>query len=194
MLTISDLKEKQILRDKFLKMRLSMSIEEVKNKSRKVVENLISIDFFKKAENILLYYPFKNEVDILCLLSMFTYKKFYFPVIDFENKKLKAKEYSGSFYENKYGIKEPAGELETFEINSLDFLVIPGIVFDKEGYRIGYGGGYYDKVLKSFSKITCGVCFDEQIVEKLPCSEEHDAKVSYIVSDKRIINLIRKEK
>lgn len=179
------LTDKQILREKFLDMRLKMSPEELKQRSEKVIQNLVSIKYFVTAKNVLIYYPIKNEVDLLCLLDRYQDKNFYFPVIDFENKQLKIRRYNGEFYENKYGIKEPTGTQDS-KPAVIDFAIIPGIVFDKKGYRIGYGGGYYDKFLKNFQNISCGVCFDEQIVDELP-NCDYDVKVDYIVSDKRII-------
>lgn len=177
--------QKEMLRKKFLNMRLKLNSEDVNLRSKKVLQNLATIESFILAKNVLIYYPFKNEVNVLILLTEYLDKNFYFPVVDFENKQLKVRKYTGVFCENRYGIKEPVDTSDNSK-DIIDFVIVPGIVFDKNGYRIGYGGGYYDRFLSSFSNPTCGVCFDEQIVDELPRCD-YDVKLNYIVSDKRII-------
>ena len=86
----------------------------------------------------------------------------------------------------KFGILEP---IETMKIayKNIDLVLVPGIVFDKEGHRIGYGFGYYDKFLKKVPKaIKIGLAFDFQIIDKIP-TEIHDVLVDMIVSEKRVI-------
>lgn len=177
-------KEKKFLRDKFIKIRESMTDEMVKEKSQIIVKKLLSFDKFVQAKNVMLYYPFRNEVDVKDLLNICKDKSFYFPVVDFENKTLKIRKYTGKFYKNKFGILEPIYENNDFGCEILDFIIVPGIVFDTRCYRIGYGGGYYDKLLSVVRCTTCGVCYDEQIVDRIPVTV-NDVPLNYVISDKR---------
>lgn len=78
---------------------------------------------------------------------------------------------------------------ETTKINKgqIDVLISPGIVFDKEGYRIGFGGGYYDRYLTDFSKMTISMAFEMQIVEKVP-RDAYDLSICTIITEERIIH------
>lgn len=86
-----------------------------------------------------------------------------------------------------FGLLEPIiSETNLCEKNEIDLMIVPGIVFDKNGYRIGYGGGYYDRYLKSFQNHTLSLAFSCQLVEKVP-TEDHDIPVSMIVTEQGLI-------
>ena len=63
----------------------------------------------------------------------------------------------------------------------------PGLTFDKKGYRLGYGKGYYDRFLEKFTIKSAGLCYNELISESIP-ADEYDRPVNYIVTDLKIIN------
>ena len=130
------------------------------------------------------YYPVNFEVDDLVLLKKFNIS---LPVI---KKKFQMNFYKWSFSDllkiNKYGIPEP----ETKNIVYPDVLLIPLVAFDKNLNRLGYGGGYYDRFIKKFSKkkkiIKIGLALPFQKINKLP-TNLHDQKLDYIVTNKYII-------
>ncbi len=181
-------KEKQILRKKFLKIRDSILYDERIKKDKIIIEKIMNFEEFIKANNIMIYYPFRSEVNLLSLIELCKEKNFYFPVVDFEKKELKVAKYNGKFKQNKFGILEPENS-EIIDKNELDLVLVPGVVFDLRGYRIGYGGGYYDRFLSNINSYNCGVCYDEQIVGIIPASSE-DVALNYIISDRRIIRLL----
>lgn len=78
-------------------------------------------------------------------------------------------------------------EKSLIKANEHDFLLVPGIVFDKSGYRIGYGGGYYDRYLKNFSRPTISIAIDEQIIDHIP-REIHDIPVDKIITNSQVID------
>jgi 5-formyltetrahydrofolate cyclo-ligase len=135
------------------------------------------------------YYPVNFEVDDLVLLKKFKKDKFNIslPVI---KKNFKMNFYKWSFSDllkiNKYGIPEP----ETKKIVNPDVLLIPLVAFDKNLNRLGYGGGYYDRLIKELSKkkkvIKIGLAFSVQKINKVP-TNVHDQKLDYIVTNKYII-------
>lgn len=78
--------------------------------------------------------------------------------------------------------------------DDIDLMIVPGIVFDRQGYRIGYGGGYYDRYLPTFHGATVALCFSSQIVAKVP-KDSYDYPIDRIVTEEEIIHCanIRKE-
>ena len=135
------------------------------------------------------YYPINFEVDDLELLKKLEKNKFNIslPVI---KKNFQMNFYKWSFSDplkiNKYGIPEP----ESKNIVYPDVLLIPLVAFDKNLNRLGYGGGYYDRFIKKFSKkkkiIKIGLALPFQKINKLP-TNLHDQKLDYIVTNKYII-------
>ena len=135
------------------------------------------------------YYPVNFEVDDLVLLKKFEKDKFdiSLPVI---KKKFQMNFYKWSFSDllkvNKYGIPEP----EIKKIVIPDVLLIPLVAFDKNLNRLGYGGGYYDRLIKKLSKkkkiVKIGLALSVQKIDKVP-TNLHDQKLDYIVTNKYII-------
>ena len=71
----------------------------------------------------------------------------------------------------------------------IDVMIVPGVVFNEVGYRVGFGGGYYDRYLSAFSGEKMSIAFDEQIVDAVP-TEAHDIPVNIILTDKRRIHCV----
>ena len=179
-----------------LKSKLRKKILRIRKKNNK---KNIQIDFNQiirilKKEKITKkiiggYYPVNFEVDDLELLKKFEKKKFNIslPVI---KKNSQMDFYAWSFSDplkvNKYGIPEP----ETKNIVYPDVLLIPLVAFDKNLNRLGYGGGYYDRLIKRLSKkkkiIKIGLAFSVQEIDKVPINM-YDQKLDYIVTNKNII-------
>ncbi|GGP12728.1 5-formyltetrahydrofolate cyclo-ligase [Oceanobacillus neutriphilus] len=86
------------------------------------------------------------------------------------------------------GIKEPIPE-KTKQIPSsdIDLLIVPGVIFDRYGYRIGYGGGYYDRMLADYAGVTISLCSERQLVQQIP-RENYDLSVQQIITEERIIH------
>ena len=194
------LSKKQIQKIKFsklvLKSKLRKKILKIREKNNK---KNIQIDFNKiikilKKEKMTKkiiggYYPVNFEVDDLGLLKKFEKNKFNIslPVI---KKNFQMNFYRWSFSEplkvNKYGIPEP----ETKNIVYPDILLIPLVAFDKNLNRLGYGGGYYDRLIIKLSKMKkimkIGLAFPFQKIDKVPINV-YDQKLDYIITNKYII-------
>ena len=169
--------------------RKKLSKNEVDLLSEKIINSLISLDFFKNSENIALYVPIKNEVDVLPLFGRCG-KRFLFPRVENGTKKL-------SFYEAKnmddfekgsFNIPEPKTTLPKIGIENIDLFIVPGVAFSEKCERIGYGGGFYDSTLKYKNKNarTLGVAFDFQIVDS-GFSEPFDERTNAVATPERII-------
>jgi len=82
---------------------------------------------------------------------------------------------------------EPKLEASLFvSPENIDYLIVPGLAFTKEGYRLGFGGGYYDRYLPHFQGRTVSLAFDIQVVEQIPF-EQHDLPVEKIITNKEVI-------
>jgi 5-formyltetrahydrofolate cyclo-ligase len=178
---------KSKLRKKILNIR-----EKINKKNIQIDFNLI-IKILKKEKinkkTIGGYYPVNFEIDDLTLLKKFEKNRFIIslPVI---RKNFQMNFYKWSFSEilkvNKYGIPEP----ETTNIVYPDILLIPLLAFDKNLNRLGYGGGYYDRLIEKLSKkkniIKIGLALSIQKIDKVPINV-FDQKLDYIVTNKNIL-------
>ncbi|WP_237150330.1 5-formyltetrahydrofolate cyclo-ligase [Planococcus maritimus] len=85
-------------------------------------------------------------------------------------------------------LQEPIeAQTEAIGPANIDLLIVPGVVFTESGYRIGFGGGYYDRYLSGFSGKTCSLAFDFQVTDDLPV-ESHDIPVDGIITEQRTID------
>jgi 5-formyltetrahydrofolate cyclo-ligase len=85
-----------------------------------------------------------------------------------------------------FNIPEPHRDDPVIAENQIDVTVLPGIAFDAFGWRLGWGGGFYDRFLSKSSGLSVGLAFELQVVNSLP-TEMHDKQVKYIVTEKRVI-------
>lgn len=176
------------LKQSILEKRESLTKDEILEKSAKIEEALISLPQYKKSKTVMFFVSFNSEVHTHEMIKNSLGKKTVAVpkitgheiepslIIDFDN----------LVPAGKFGILEPI-EAMKIACKSIDLVLVPGIAFDLEGHRIGYGFGYYDKFLNKVPKaVKIGLCFDFQIVEKIP-KEEHDVPVDFIVTEERVV-------
>ena len=178
---------KSKIRKKILKIREKNNKKNIQIDFNQIVKILKKKKITKKI--IGGYYPVNFEVDDLVLLKKFEKKNFIIslPVI---KKNFQMDFYKWSFSEplkiNKYGIPEP----ETKNIVYPDVMLVPLVAFDKDLNRLGYGGGYYDRLIKKISKIKkitkIGLALSVQKIDKVPINT-HDQKLDYIITNKYIV-------
>lgn len=86
-----------------------------------------------------------------------------------------------------FNLFEPLPEkTKAVQKEDIDLLIVPGLGYSKDGYRIGFGGGYYDRFLKDFKGITLSLAFREQLVDEVP-AETHDIPVQKLISEEGVI-------
>lgn len=159
----------------------------IKELSEKIYNNLIHTEEYKKSKNILCYYSFGNEVCTIEYLKDRT-KNWYLPKIYGEE--LKVCPYDKNKLSlNKYNILEPTTQVIK-NLETIDMIIIPALTADKNGYRVGYGKGYYDRFLKTFKHSPCKVVllFDELLIENVK-PEPHDERCDIIVTDKDVYQI-----
>ena len=178
---------KSKLRREILKVRQKFNTKNIQLNFSKIIKILKK----EKITNKIIggYYPVNFEIDSLILLKKFKKKKFNIslPVI---KKNFQMDFHSWSFSEplkiNRYGIPEP----ENKNIVYPDVLLIPLVAFDKNLNRLGYGGGYYDRLIEKLSKkkdiIKIGLALSIQEIDNVPINM-YDQKLDYIVTNKYTI-------
>jgi 5-formyltetrahydrofolate cyclo-ligase len=80
-----------------------------------------------------------------------------------------------------FGIREPSPECPGISLNRLDLVLVPGVGFTRDGHRLGRGRGYYDRLLADVLGLKCGVGFDQQLVDTIPC-EPHDVNLHWVLT------------
>ena len=181
-LTRYELPTKAELR-KLVKTRIkNMTEEEKKKESEDVMMKLENTQQFKSAKTILLFHSLPDEVCTHELIEKYaSKKKILLPVIDGE--KWHIREYKGDLKTGEYNIQEPTG-VNYYDYGSIDLVVVPGVCFDKDKGRVGRGKGYYDRILKEIKAFKIGICFDCQLLSKVP-ADEWDVKMDQVMTAKQ---------
>ncbi|MCL4386464.1 MAG: 5-formyltetrahydrofolate cyclo-ligase [Actinobacteria bacterium] len=183
--------EKKIIRKKIQEARNQLSLKEHELKSRIITKKLLKTGEYKSSQTIFIYYPFRSEIDTKGIIkdALKKGKKIIMPKIAgsqlkvFYVSNLKNDLKTGSF-----GIMEPdvlkCGEAKFDEI---DLAIVPGLCFDLNFNRIGYGGGYYDKISEMLRKDVkkIALAFDLQMVKNVPCCP-YDKKINIIITESQI--------
>ncbi len=185
--------DKKSIRRDVLARRNSIPSDKRQEKDTIIMESLFSLPAFKEAKIISYFASFGSEVSTLPHIekAMKMGKTIVLPRVDNINKRLRLFEVH-NLEELKPGtmnIPEPDVPPERErDINNVDLVIMPGVAFDLEGNRLGYGAGYYDRLLAGLNKNIprIAIAYEEQIVDSLPV-ESHDMKVHIIVTDKRVI-------
>lgn len=178
---------KQSLRELLIQKRRMMSTEERTAQSALILSQLEKMTVFQEAKTVLLYYPKNNEVDVLPLFKRYKRDKvLLLPVT--HRRGMTANPYEGNdkMHRGKVGIPEPTTPPYEGEI---DLIIVPAVAFDKQGNRLGRGGGYYDRFLKKQSHATfIGVGYDFQLVDEVPV-RQHDQKMHRIILPSQTIQV-----
>ncbi len=184
--TLYKLKEK--LRKRVLDARFKLSPEERKGKSRKIEDRLFSLPEFRAASMILFFASFRSEVETGAMIrrALAEGKRVVLPKIKGKDLVLlEIKDFDRDVVPGAWDIPEPYYGRPA-KIEEIDFVVAPGAVFDEHGNRLGYGAGFYDKMLSSYPGMTAALAFEIQIVPDVPVSAL-DVPVKKIVTEKRVI-------
>lgn len=191
---------KEKLRQEIIHERDKLTQEEVIKKSKIIGEKLFSLKEFIQAKTILFYASFRNEVETRPLIekSLSLGKQVVLPRVNKEKKELDLYEIHNleELIPGIWNIPEPdPKKAKSVTLKEIDTVIVPGVIFDEKGNRIGYGGGYYDRLLSEFfqtqkhkntktQKTFIGLCFDFQVKKSIP-QEISDLKINFLLTEKR---------
>lgn len=160
-------------------------------------EALIALPEFRDARSVMLYSPIPGEVDcVAAALSAWQDEKtVLLPKVSPTQRHMIAVRCTSLDDEmdvGAFGIREPA-EGEPWPAEDLDFIVVPALAYDRKGFRLGRGGGFYDRFLAQpgMRAATCGLAFSEQVVEEVPV-ETHDHPIEILVTDREVLRFDRR--
>lgn len=183
---------KTLKRREMINKRKKLSKSQRLDFSNQVISKLIATDEYKKSNNIFVFVSTNEEVYTHNFIksSISEGKNIFVPYVNPKEKLMYATKIN-DFSELEVGfydilsVKEE--NLNIIKPEKLDLIIVPGLIFGENFYRIGYGGGYYDKYLSNnINGKSIGICFDFQLVEKVDY-KNHDVPVDKIITDKRII-------
>ena len=167
----------EIRKEKIAKRK---EINNRQEKDKKICEKVRSCDFYKKAETIMVYISYNGEVDTRLLIEdMLRDGKTLCAPVCVDRETMVAKKFSSAdeLVSGAYGIPEPQGE----DVTDIDLILVPGVAFNDELHRIGYGAGYYDRFLEKSNAYTCGLFYEMQKAEFT--ADATDKKLDYIITE-----------
>lgn len=181
---------KNDLRKKYKQLR--KGIQSKKELDTAICMNFLQSDLYKNADAVLCYSSLPDEIstDLIINQALSDGKILALPVCTDSNGNM-------NFYIinspdelalGSFSVMEPNKDIcVPFGTSLSPVCVVPALCFDKKGYRIGYGKGYYDKFLKKFTSVSVGLCYNGFIEDNLPC-DEFDEKVDFIITQSNILN------
>lgn len=191
---------KEKVRKKAVETRDSIDEESRQQKSEEIAKKILEADWFKEADIVLSYHAFRSEVEVECAKSavLTQGKKLYLPKTYVKEKQIRFFEITdlSKLKRGYQKIWEPTGEEPEFSFETVKeeqkkvLMIMPGTAYDARGYRMGYGGGYYDRYLnaheaewKMIDFMTVFAAFSEQKMILIP-GERCDVKPDVIVTEK----------
>jgi len=143
-------------------------------------------DFWKLAQTVLLFAPLPDEVDVWPLVTTALAEGKTVALPRFEARK---NYYVAALVSNlehdlvteTFGIREPAPHCAEIPQSTIQVALVPGLAFDPAGRRLGRGKGFYDRLLREFGGLKCGVALDGQIVAEIP-TEPHDVRMDLVIT------------
>jgi len=181
--------QKEYVRSYFLKRRSRLSPTEIAEKSRLIAENLERLPLYIHAKKLGFYHPVRNEADtmeVFCRTQR-TGIEAYFPRVEGTGLTFHRISHLNELTPGKFGIPEPDSTLPCIAPEELDLILIPGVAFDDSGVRIGYGKGYYDRLLAHIPRERrAALAYSLQISDSLP-SGETDVPLGLVVTESEII-------
>lgn len=185
-------KEKDDLRQKYLVMRSEMARDVKKARDEAICKCTLGLVSFRYAEFVLLYSATENEIDVSLIAeaAFKAGKKVAFPRSDKETHTMRY-HFVTSLDElsvDTYGIKEPPADAPIYDPTKESgsaVCFVPGLLYDKAGYRLGYGKGFYDRYLSAFSGCKIGVIYSDYIMPAVPRGR-FDVSVDILLTEKGV--------
>lgn len=179
--------DKALLRKELLDKRLAIAPEDWRTRSDRLCQELVRWLKTQSFTKIALFRSYRQEPDLRPLETLWDITQLFYPkTIDTKGQmEFFAHPGSKGFTLGRWGLEEPEATESPLLPDSETIIVVPGVAYDPEGYRLGYGGGYYDRYFHRHPCSRIGICFHEFLLPRLP-QDAHDQRVSYVLTDKGI--------
>lgn len=182
-----NMERKQQIRADLKEKRNALTKQQREEYSRKICESLRSYIQVEEPNVIYFYYPLGSEVNLLPLAETFLAegRKIAFPRTHGDTMEFYPVTSLSDFTEGAFHIMEPVGNVSLIELEPL--VLVPGLGFDKNGNRMGYGKGFYDRYFARFPACRkIGAAYGIQIVEKIPV-DNYDISMNLVVTESEVI-------
>jgi len=182
--------EKGIIRKRLISERSKISPDERQKKSELIMGRLTQLSDFSTDLTIMIYVSFVSEVITtgIITLALDEGKRIIVPVVDRDHHRLLLSEIRqyDELVPSTYGIMEPQ-QLRTVQPDQVELFILPGVAFDEKGVRLGYGGGYFDRLLSKTEEHQklIGLAFELQVQKELPCSP-HDIFMDMVITEDKV--------
>ena len=149
--------------------------------SQRIAEHILEQDWYRRATDVMIFYPLDSEISLLSLMN--SDKDFYLPRVCGKELEICPYKVGDELVVADYGVKEP----KTFKADKdcIDIIFTPALMIDKNFHRLGYGGGYYDRLLSDYSGMKVGVVSEKLFVDNIP-SDIYDVKLDFVVTEKGV--------
>jgi 5-formyltetrahydrofolate cyclo-ligase len=177
---------KDATRERMKRLRLATPRDALAARSLRIAETIRTLPRFTAARSVLAYVAIQGEADVSSLEEDVRARggRWILPRVEGESLALHEIPKGASLATGAYGIPEPCANLQRVSPDAIDFALIPALAVDERGHRIGWGGGYYDRVLPSLTRaFRCAVVYDFQLIAEAPTSS-HDIAVDAVVSER----------
>ena len=188
---------KREMRARILRDRDAMAAEDRARASASIAASLLTREDFASSGTVLLTLPFGSEWDTRALLeaALARAKTVALPRVNLATRMLDICAITRLEHDaapGYRGIPEPCAHCSLIDVATIDWVLVPGVAFDPDGHRIGYGGGYYDRLLPLLRADARRVAaaFELQVVERVPAAS-HDVTVDAVVTEARSISIAR---
>ncbi len=183
---------KDQMRRQYKALRGSLSHEERARRDGAICQAALDLVSFRYADIVLLYAPMEQEIDVFPIAreALQKGKQIAFPRCDAQSKTMEY-HFVTSLSElsvSTYGIREPGAELPIYDhtVHSNSAVCfVPGLVYDRQGYRLGYGMGFYDRYLSAFHGCRIGVIYNDCIVSNVPRGR-FDIRCDILLTEKNV--------
>lgn len=177
--------DKRQIRQEIKQLKRALTPANRAELSQRICMAIESLPGFDRVSHLMLYHALPDEVDTQWLLSRWSERKqLYLPVVNGENL-IVAPYTHGTVRQGAYGIWEPA-DVTAIAPSLLEWIIVPGVAFDRSMNRLGRGKGYYDRLLQQTAARKIGIGYGLQLVDEIP-AEPHDIKMDIIVTENDII-------
>ncbi|MBR5452914.1 MAG: 5-formyltetrahydrofolate cyclo-ligase [Clostridia bacterium] len=181
---------KNSLRQEYKEKRRQLPREKKQSMDKRICDTAVSLASFRFADALLLFAPLADEIDVFPMAAeaLRRGKTVAFPVSSPGGiMEYRSVDSLDMLSPGNMGILEPGeGSLPFSPEGKVCLCVVPAFLFDKKGYRVGYGGGYYDRFLASYKGSTMGVIYNDCILDRVPRGR-YDLPVDILVTEKGVI-------
>lgn len=177
--------DKLTLRRSILEKRRSLSAVQWRVDSDRLCEQLQSFPLYLEAKTILAYFSFRQEPDLSLLFNLNSQQRWAFPRCVGKSLLWHLWQPGEQLILGKFGILEPLPTAPTISAKNVDLILVPAVACDRQGYRLGYGGGFYDRMLSTpdwHNVATVGITFEFAYLTRLPV-ESWDIRLQHICTE-----------